>query len=750
MTIASTTKGRNIKSSFVLFTLRGKHFAIDNSLIFQIIQNPFINPVANTIPYFLGSTAFQGKVLAAIDLGTYFYGIEKDQKHSDTKNRNFLVVDYEEQTIFLKVESIIGIIGKPDETLTRDLFTGGEVIANSFFNSAFMWEANIVVQLKIDMIFNQILLDSNISFQKSISSLQVSSSLNDSTDSLEGYNIDLQHQIQRTAPISGWRADRLIRPPKEVKYTGTVISVQDLSILIPNENLSRIFSISQLTEIPNTSDIIVGAINYQGEIINAINLEKLLLGNSDSNINEKDFEQTRALIVEYGNEKLALMMDEIPRIIEIQKTDIRQTITLNNEENANYIFKGVLLEQSGNIILILNIHYIFTQYFASGSLEKFNSPIISFQNPDKTVSEKVKSSSQEGLLIQNEENLYFIDSEYVSQIVKQEVFFKSDYGHDAILGVTSHQVLSPLVDFNFLVQGQKLNHNSSEKLAGVILHDQKSGLEATFIVQNILGRTSIEQLDVFQPETSFYTKMLSQMISGFFSFNRKLGIIVKPKRLIEETYSIIRTELSMQNVEDMVSKLLPEDKHSLTRLQDQNKERELYLTTHLEKDRLNYLVFQWGEVKLAIDVAFVQGVFSTSVEITKSATDTHPILGKGFLNDNEYPILDLAALILVTSDQINFDNEIDFFSIVIEEKIYLVPVDKLEAVVTTFKDDLIPSVRNNLFLEGNKCCQNQFIDDDSSSSVIIVENEFLTKTITKKGINPLITSNKQEKNEEEE
>jgi chemotaxis signal transduction protein len=300
------------------------------------------------------------------------------------------------------------------------------------------------------------------------------------------------------------------------------------------------------------------------------------------------------------------------------------------------------------------------------------------------------------------------------------------------------------------VQGQKLNHNSSEKLAGVILHDQKSGLEATFIVQNILGRTSIEQLDVFQPETSFYTKMLSQMISGFFSFNRKLGIIVKPKRLIEETYSIIRTELSMQNVEDMVSKLLPEDKHSLTRLQDQNKERELYLTTHLEKDRLNYLVFQWGEVKLAIDVAFVQGVFSTSVEITKSATDTHPILGKGFLNDNEYPILDLAALILVTSDQINFDNEIDFFSIVIEEKIYLVPVDKLEAVVTTFKDDLIPSVRNNLFLEGNKCCQNQFIDDDSSSSVNIVENEFLTKTITKKGINPLITSNKQEKNEEEE
>ena len=746
MTMAKTTKGKDMNRSLVLFTLRGEYFAIENSLISQIIQNPFINPVANTIPYFLGSTAFQGEVLAAIDLATYFYGKDGDSKRSaSSSKRNFLVVESENQTIFLMVESVLGIIDKPDESLTRGIFINDEIKENSFFKLAFLWKELIVVQLKIELIFNQILIDSNIYFQNSISSLQVPTSFTEISNSLEEYNIKLQHHKQKTTP-SGWRADRLIRPPKEVKYTGTVVSVQNLSVLIPNENLSQIFSITQLTEIPNTSKIVVGAINYQGEVINALDLTELLFDSKIRDNSYKVYDHSRALIVEYGNEKLALIMDEIPRIIEIQKTEIRQTIILNNEDNNDYLFQGAILEHSGNIILVLNVEYIFTKYFTPDKLEKSASHIVSFSKPESLIIEQVKSTSQEGLLIQNGDNLYFIDSEFVLQIVKQEAFFRTEYSHNAILGITSHQELNPLVDFEYLIEGEKKENNFQGKLAGILLHDQKSGLDATFVVENILGRVSIDQLDVFQPETSFYTKMLSRMISGFFSYRGRLGIIVNPIRLLEETFSIIKTDLGMDKVDDLVSKLNSEDKQSLIELQGQNRERENYISSHGEGDRLDYLVFELGETKLAVDVSFIKGVYCTSVEIKKSSTTTGPIIGEAHFDDKEYPILDLAKLIMVTNSPIALNDEIDFILLNSETKIYLIPVDNLEAVVSTFKNDFSPSKATNLFLEGDKCCQHQFsVDDNSSSSVNIIENEFLINTIIQLGTNTPSTNKTRKK-----
>ncbi len=731
MPIASTIKRRNNEESLVIFSLNQKFFAIENTYISQIIQNAFINPAANTPPYLLGSTAYQGEVLPAIDLNIYFYGERLDSLNDNPrKTQNFLVAEYGGQSIFLLVDNVIGIISKPGQSVTKEIFINSKVKSESFFNSAFMWEENIIVMLNIEMIFNQIMIDSNKHFKNSQIEITFQNYQNGGEVPLDEFNIELQHN-QDSTQVSRWRPDRFIRPAKEEKFTGTIVNVQNLSILIPNENLSGIYSISQLTEIPNTSNIVVGAINYQGEVINAIDLTALLFTDQTTKINDNQkFTGLKSLIVEFAGEKLAFMMDEIPRIVEVEKSEIRQTLVLNTGINDNYIFQGVMLEQSGNIVFVLNINYIFRMYFNTGSLEDENYPVVSFYNPMTVTAESVKSRAQEGLLVQNKENLFFIDSEFITQILDQVLFFRSEYSHEAILGVTTHRELSPLVDFNYLVQGACLGFPETSKVAGVLLHDQKTDLEAAFVVEKILGRVSIDQLDIFQPETSFYTSMLSQMISGFFSFNGALGIIVKPARLLEETFSILKSDIGINNVEEMISQLNPDDEKSLAQLQDQHKERELYLLSHGEEDRCDFLVFRWGGDKLAIDVSFIQSVLSSSVKIKKSRADLPPHIKKATLGEEEICVIDLQSLMMKTPGITNYDEEVDFFTVKIEDETYQIPVESLEAVITAFKSDFHSLEGIDIFSEGIKCCQQQFIDEKDSSSVFIIENEFIEKTLT--------------------
>jgi hypothetical protein len=83
--------------------------------------------------------------------------------------------------------------------------------------------------------------------------------------------------------------------------------------------------------------------------------------------------------------------------------------------------------------------------------------------------------------------------------------------------------------------------------------------------------------------------------------------------------------------------------------------------------------------------------------------------------------------------RVNSNTE-SYFSLSNGDKSFLVPVDNLIGVITTFKEDLQPCEESSKFLEGSECCQNIFSHDSISSSMYIIENDFLTKTLTQKEI----------------
>jgi len=730
-------QGKNTnKDSLVLFTLKGERYTIENTSVVQILHSLSITQVANATPYLLGSTVFQGEVLPVIDLQIFFYGENMIRKELSENSRPiFFVIRHLGNSVVFLVETIIGIITRSNEILPTDVLKLANPEEMQYFKSAFLWEEKMTIQLNIETIFQGIKTELHHHQSQSLTEINLHLPLDKNPDILEEYNIDLQfNSISR--PTTGRGIDRLIKPPKEGKYTGTIIKVDNLSILVPNNNLEQIFTISELTKLPNSSETVMGVINYHGEVINTLNMSKLLSDCQDTTKSiEYDLEMKRkALILVNNNDKLALVTDSIPRIIEVDEGEIRQTLILNKKEFSDYLFDGAILDKSGQIILVLNISYLFKRFFTTDKIEESTPLVISFNNPTDLSFKRVQESSQEGLIFEDDGNLYFVDSEYVRQVMVQESFLYKDFNHEAIVGATTYWDTMPLMDFNSLLRGNSSGIKNKKKSLGILLHDPKSGIEASFLINNIIGRVSIDKLEVFQPETSFYSKILSSMISGFFSFQNSLGIIINPKMLLEEAFLVIKNQLKLRDVKsEFVSTLMENERVILENMLAKRKEREPLLFSHPKGTRLDFFIFQWGDSMLAIDVSFVQRVVISSLEIRKVETTFHPIIGFAKLGNIEQAIMDLNSVILNDDHRVNSSTDC-YFSLLYGDYSFLVPVDSLIGVITTFKEEILPCEESNRFLEGTECCQNQFSNDNISTPMYIIENDFLTKIFTQNGI----------------
>ena len=736
MTLARSNGKDESKDSLVLFTLQGERYTIENTSVVQILHSLSITQVANATPYLLGSTVFQGEVLPVIDLQIFFYGKNKGQNDLSENSRPiYVVLKYQGKMVVFLVQTIIGIISRTSDILSMDVLNIRNSEEKQFYKSAFLWEEQMTVHLNIETIFERIKTELHHNQSQSLAEINLHLSPIEDPEVLEEYNIDLQHRLI-SKPTTGWSVDRLIKQPEKRKYTGTIITVADLSILVPNDSLEQVFNISELTNLPNSSKTIMGVINYHGEIINTLNLSKLLSGNQKTT-KSNDFDQKmkkRALILVNNNEKLALFVDSQPRIVEIDENEIRQALILNEKENDDYLFDGAIIDKSEQIVLVLNVGYLFRRFFAIDKIEESDPQVISFDNPKDVSFRKVSESSQEGLIFEDGGNIYFVDSEFVKQVMVQDSFLYKDFNHDAIAGATTYMETMPLLDFNFLLRGKHSDAKNEKKSLGILLHDPKSGIEATFLINNIIGRVSIDKFEVFQPETSFYTKMLSRMISGYFSFQESLGIIVNPTCLLEEAYMVIKDKLKLRDVKsEFISSLQENEREILEKMVIERKEREPLLFSRPTSTRLDYFIFQWGDSMIAIDVSMVLRVVISSLEIRNVEPTFHPIIGTVKFENIEHAILDLNSVIMNNDYRVNSNTE-SYFSLSNGDKSFLVPVDNLIGVITTFKEDLQPCEESSKFLEGSECCQHIFSHDSISSSMYIIENDFLTKILTQKEI----------------
>ncbi len=754
MSITKIAGKKQGTGKLIHFTLSGDNYVIDNIAVLQIIQNPSITPVANSEQYFLGSTVYHGSILPVIDLQAFLYDNDLVKiKKSLSGQKNFMVVENKgKQAIFL-VENVLGIIERPESSQISDFLKLTGIRESIFFDKAFLWYNKIVVQIRVSRIFEEIINELKNSGNSYLSKYKISLAPISMSESLKEYNIDLQHKNRTTIPTSSFGNASFKRTPQKTKFTGTVVSVQDLTILVPNDQLVNIFNVSHITEVPNAPESVMGTINYHGDVINTLNLANLLSEDGED-YKDRNFDnrtKTEVLILEINNQRIALFVDNISKILEIDENEIRQTLILNHGVETDYIFKGAILEKSGQIILVLNVNYLFKRYFSFEEKNEYESHIVCFENPENYSYHRVHESAQEGLLFQDDENYYFIGSESISQVLAHDSFLMKDYTHSAIKGAAIHTDINPLIDFAYLLRGEEAQKRNGEKKVGILVQDPESGREFTLLVERVLGKISIDQFDVYQDDTNFSSNLASSIVSGFFSFNQELGIIISPSRLSEEVILVLNESTESKNMgKDFVSSLLPSELNTLETIKTERKEWESLLFSSQEGVRLDYLVFKWKELRLALDVSLIQRVYSSTSHLKTVDKSYHPLIGIGKVEAEEYPILDLCSLIL--QDQFHTDNlkEMSFFSILSDEQCFLIPVDRLEGVISSFKEDLVPCDDFSTFLKGEECCRNYVSYNDNSSQAYIIENDFMTGLLVQNKKNKLLKKLNIEKKKNEE
>lgn len=105
-----------------------------------------------------------------------------------------------------------------------------------------------------------------------------------------------------------------------------------------------------ITSVPGTPEFVLGIVNLRGNVVTIIDA-KAIFGASKSKIEDITEDYARIIIVEFNEQSLGFLVDEIVDVIDINKSEIDSTPRLNNEEASQFI-QGVIHFHQQLIILI--------------------------------------------------------------------------------------------------------------------------------------------------------------------------------------------------------------------------------------------------------------------------------------------------------------------------------------------------------------------------------------------------------------
>ena len=729
--------------NLLLFTLLGNKYALKIDSVIQILQTLTITPIANSTRYIMGSTTFHGEIVPVIDFLSFLYDeIPQNFKKASNESSDYIVVEHTGRKVVFKVDSVLESIKRPKESFISDLLRLENSSETSFFQKGFI-DANeqIIIEVNLKQILSYIIYELKQTQKQFIEeNMAIHIPIEVPEDSKE-FNIDLKQKTFATPQTTmKSRNGKATRSTRTVTSTATRVSVHNLDMMIPNDHIIEIFNVNNITLVPNAPKAVLGTINFRGDIISVLDLAEIIKPTSNINKNpgEIPIGGFQVLILEIKDQKMALFVDEIFDIYNMDDSDIRSALNFTENPNAAHLFHSVMLNRSGEINMVLDVEYLSHIVSNPAILEQKTGPVIFFENPVEDSFYQVSESLVEGLLFENDGSLFFLNSDFVSQIIDQNSFISKDFSHPVIKGAAVHANIVPVLDLSPILKESQSKTTSLLKSVGILVHDPKTGLEVVFLVDNVLNRISVDECDTYQTDIGVSEKALSPLISGFFSYQGTLGTIMNCSRLLEETSSAIQNILQLKNITQEFSSLLsPEEIQQLESVKDRRKGLELLLFYRHEGTRLDYFVFQSRQHFLSIDITFVRRYYG-SLKYQNISTEFYPFIGIVTINGNKYPLVDLAGLVYSSESKADFQQNTKFFSIEYQNQTFIFPAKDVIGVVTKFEEDLIPCEDTSFFLEGKKACLNTFSLENISTPIHIIENDLLSKLLTEKNLKTLL------------
>jgi purine-binding chemotaxis protein CheW len=322
---SEATVVKNLETeNFLVFKMGNEQFAIDTDIVREIIvRKDCTTKIPESSENTLGLITLRDEVLVAIDFRNFFKidGI-------DSNENRFIILHHNEQSVALLVDSVLEI---------KDFeIKSFQAIPEKFKDR----HITGVIELEDDLI--------SIVDKKEVLKLVTShdtSSLNDG-DELDDFD---------SADIE------VISTADEIEIVTFILSNEEYAFDI--DSVEEIIRYTDITIVPETSDLLKGIINLRGQIIPVVSLHKRL------DMKETLSSDSKIIISKIDSTKIGFIVDNITEIFEVSSANIKQS-----DNGADSLFSDVVILDNGNrIILKLDSEKLFKdENFKSLSIEEVN------------------------------------------------------------------------------------------------------------------------------------------------------------------------------------------------------------------------------------------------------------------------------------------------------------------------------------------------------------------------------------------
>ena len=314
------------KNTHLYFMLGSNSYAINTASVLEIMKLPMLDYPQKLPNNIIGLLKYNNFVINVIDIRFYL-----DMEVSNYSVNNDLLIVKTDETIFgIITDKIIGIVPFESSNIDAIPFIDNKTIIDSIYkqNKSTVFIINIY---SIENLLKGNLNVSNVDipslFPKDAASISI-----------------MQNRTKAMAEKSSLS---LVTGDLYAKRKLISFNLNDDKYCIPLDCLKEVMKDTTITKVPGTPDFIAGIMNLRGDYITVLDVKKFL------NIEQKqksESDKTPVIIVSYNDIELALMIDKINELFELQEDKII------NSDNGYYMAEFI---HNDIPYTILNIEKIF-------------------------------------------------------------------------------------------------------------------------------------------------------------------------------------------------------------------------------------------------------------------------------------------------------------------------------------------------------------------------------------------------------
>ncbi|MFZ5968755.1 MAG: chemotaxis protein CheW [Bacillota bacterium] len=302
------------EEQIIIFNIGTEEYALSINCVKEIIRLPDIMKVPNTASYIEGVLSIRNQLLVVINLGRLLgMNCKKTDEHS-----RVVIINNGNLTFGVIADKVSQVM-----RVQKDSFKKSNLSASGSSMEYIKGFFNLNSGKRLVMVLEPHKL---ISFEDVSGVLNVDrkKNLNDMSLNVSEVENNLEHVV--------------------------IFKLDEEEFGIRINNVKEINRMSEIVHFPGAPAFIDGMLNLRGDVIPILNLKTLFNNNSSA------YDSSKFLVVEFGNKRIAIMIDSASEVLRFPKSYLEEVSeVLEGNDNGGFIDAIAKLNEGKRIILILNL-----------------------------------------------------------------------------------------------------------------------------------------------------------------------------------------------------------------------------------------------------------------------------------------------------------------------------------------------------------------------------------------------------------